>query len=230
MFDVLTLANRAQYAEFLATFALISLVSIILFKVIKYISDKKVLFWIIIVGILLSTLLYSKPAGIISLLIGPSEFPVLQYMPYFLIGGYFAKYKIIINKKLLLVSFFTSLLFIVNHFSSNYSLNSRFPPTIFWILAPMFYIYLYYIFAHRIENLKIAKIFSYIGNNVIIYVLMSNLLIFLIEANNPSRQSNHFESILITIGIVSVISFFIKLVNPIYQEKLDPQLNNKLDN
>lgn len=85
----------------------------------------------------------------IGLLIGSTQFqsfPILQYMPYFLIGIYFAKFNINFDNKILIGSLIGTLVFFC-YYCIFKSIPERFPPSFPWTVSGMFFLYTYYLFS-----------------------------------------------------------------------------------
>lgn len=210
LFDIPTLS------EFLIAFALINLVTIPLFGTFKSIIKNKIMFWIIISLLLLTTffpyeLVTTKQIG---LLIGTTKFyafPILQYMPFYLLGMYFAAYKINYNIYIFIGSIFSSLIYIL-YIIIYHDNPVRFPPSIFFILAPMFYLYMFYLFFKVLIQKKVSiSLLELMGKNVLYYLLFSNILIFIFKLRiiKLNLDLNIINSLLVLIIVLGLITYFI---------------------
>lgn len=165
-------------SEFLITFSLFSLFTLVAFKPLKMLLANKVVFLIVNIVFLLTTYIPPDFASTnqIGLIIGTyrfASFPLFQYMPLFLLGLYFAEYKIVFNIKFFIGSIICTIIPFLYYINTHVS-PMRFPPSILWIIAPMFFLYCVYLLSKHIN----FKALSFIGRNVLYFLLMSNIMIF----------------------------------------------------
>lgn len=182
---IILLIDIPGYSEFLASFAAITFLAIILFKPIQMLIQDKKYFFITNILLLLTTYIPYEWINInqIGLLIGTNKFycfPVIQYSPLYLLGIYFAKYKIKFSKITLLLSSVFTLSFLL-YFLYNHKLPSRFPPSLFWILGSSFFLYIYFVASNLLSRLKKLEFLEKAGKNVLFYLLISNIFIFTIH-------------------------------------------------
>jgi hypothetical protein len=215
---ILVLEDIPGWSEFLVSFSLFILVGLLLFKVFKILPEKKIIFWVTFVALLFTTFInYEKVAwNQMGLLIGSTHFasfPILQYMPFYLLGIYFARYKIHrFDMKILLGSAIATCIFIVFLMTHNYQLPGRFPPTIYWILSPMLFLYLYFLLSTWLsKHKKYTKFIHTFGENVLFYLLFSNILIFTLKSKH-SLLLNAWESLGLTFIILLMITYFIHII------------------
>lgn len=200
------------YSEFLITFAILNLAILVFLEQIKCILENKKLFIGIIIISLLTTFIPYQMVKFtqIGLIIGSNKFscfPLIQYSSYFLIGAYFNKYKIKYNFKIMWIFGILEFLFIINSLI-NKKLPNRFPPEILWILGGMFFVYIYYLISiYLSEKIKI-KSFYFIGENTLDFLIVSNIILFLIY-NFYGKLYLGFGSIFIITLVVLLISYFI---------------------
>ena len=117
-------------------------------------------------------------------LIGTTKFlcfPLLQYSMFYLFGIYFTKQGMKTSRWM----FFMCLLLTgmaVAYILVSHKIPTRFPPSLFWIILPCTPLALYWVCLSRIKNLKIIsrlkKIIGIYGNNMLDYLVLSNVLIF----------------------------------------------------
>lgn len=214
--SIVLLEDIPGWSEFLVSFSLIMIVGIILFYPLGKLLENKILFWIVTIGLLFTTFIdYSSITIIqIGLLIGTTKFasfPVLQYFSFYLLGMYFAKYKIGWNWRILLGSIIATSVFVLYWFIAG-ELPSRFPPSIFWILSSCLFLYGYYLLAKWLDRLTInTNSLKFMGGNVLFYLLLSNILIFTIKKSQPSLLLSTFESFLFLIVMLLFISYLLRL-------------------
>ena len=178
------------WSEFLISFALYGAAAIVLFPVWKKLLNCKIAFWIVWTLSFAAVFIpYDQIANIrIAMLIGgrqASFFPILQYLPYFLMGMYISKYGMrkpgfwILGAALLTGAGLARTLIAGE--------PSRFPPSIWWILLAWLPIAVAHVslkaLADRIGD-KAAIALKPLGNmgaNSLYFLLASNLTIFAVS-------------------------------------------------
>ncbi|WP_204497795.1 acyltransferase family protein [Aquibacillus albus] len=206
------------WSEFLVSFSLIILIGLGLFPILVWISNRPITFWVITLLLLATTWIdYSQiTSTYMGLLIGTAHFPtfpVLQYLPFYLIGIYFAKYQIGLKWKYLLVSSLGTILFIYYLVTTDSQLPGRFPPSIYWIVGPTFFLYIYYIFSKWLDRFgKGIGIFKVMGENVLFYLLISNVFIFSLDSALSLYVVGPWTGLFFTICLLLVITYFINIM------------------
>lgn len=224
LLNILLLFDIPSLAEFLLSFFAVTIICYLFFNTIKKRLSKKWLLASAIISLLSSCLV---PYDLIQnnhlgLLIGTHNFPcfpVLQYLPYFLAGIYFAQHKITFNRYALFVSLLATGAFMV-YLLVNRSSPHRFPPSFFWIIGAAGIIYIYYLAALWLNKrfTPIHYLLS-IGNNTLFYLLVSNLILFTTHKQVALLvNGNGIWAVLYGVTILALIHFLIKLVRP--QEKI----------
>lgn len=214
---VLLLKDIPGWSEFLVSFALFSFISIVLFPWLKRLIKLKLLFWTVN-GLLLLTTWFpydSVTINQLGLLIGTRQFavfPVLQYMPYYLIGIYFARHSIGWGWKWLIGSALATGIFIWDYASNGWVLPERFPPTVQWILGATLILYLYYLFTRWVvrRSWQIKPLIS-IGQNVLFYLLISNIFIFALDSKLVYVTWNAWQCLGMTFILLFIISYLQKI-------------------
>lgn len=213
---VLIFDDMPGWSEFLASFAYFNLITLVLFLPFKKLLENKKLFWLLVAVLFLTCLIPYEKITInqIGVLIGTKNFacfPVLQYMPFYLLGMYFKKYNIGFDIRFLVGAIILSAVPTYKYLTSD-SLPGRFPPTIGWIIMSMFILYLYYVVSKLLEKYHyiLFPIIVY-GQNVLFTLVFSNLLIFALKAkfNNfyiTGIQCFYVEAIFLVI-LYSLIAF-----------------------
>ncbi|OPH48126.1 hypothetical protein BC351_38785 [Paenibacillus ferrarius] len=213
---ILILQDIPGWSEFLISFSLIMLVGLLLFKPLTWLVERKFKFWVVVVLLLITTYLpYDKvTVNQLGLLIGTrkfASFPVLQYFLFYLIGMYTARYKLGWNWKFFIGSFISLGLFIT-YVIAKHGLPERFPPSIFWILSSAFLIYVYFLAAKMLViRLRYTGFLLVLGQNVLLYLLLSNIMIFTLKHNQGQLLLSTMECLWFDVGILLLISFFIRI-------------------
>jgi hypothetical protein len=203
-----------KLSEFLITFSLFSLFTFFAFKPIKHLLKNKRVFWLVCGVLLLATFLPPIHSNWGGLFIGTDSFkgfPLLPYLPFFLTGMYFAEYKIIFNKNILIGSLAGTLISIT-YLLITHTIPTRFPPSLLWIISPLVILYAVYLLSHKIKS----EILEFIGRNVLFYLLMSNIILFSLQAASKYRiplDPIAIYSMLVSLLLILVITFLAKLVS-----------------
>lgn len=207
------------WSEFLISFALFILIGLALFRCFVWLSDRPYIFWTVTIIILLTTWIdYGQiNSTYLGLLIGTTHFPtfpVLQYMPYYLIGIYFAKYKIGFQRKYFLISMIGTLAFIFYLMTNEMHLPERFPPSIYWIVGSTFILYIYYVISRLLAKYeKGFGLLQTMGENVLFYLLISNIFIFSLDSKLTLFIVGPWKGLLLTIFMLLVITYFITIIS-----------------
>lgn len=193
--EVLKLNKYPGWSEFLASFAAVLFVGILLFPLFKKMNG-----WMFLVMGVISIVACFLPYDRIqhpwaALFVGSTgyiTFPVLQYGVYYAAGIWFSKRKDhTIDWKDLLVAALCSTPFLVYYIMNNGGVPGRFPPTFYYISGGALGVCLYRLISRGLEMLskkskcteKIAEGISNVGKNSLYYLLMSNILIFAIDGS-----------------------------------------------
>jgi len=218
VFNIAGLRDIPGYSEFLISFSLVLLTAVILAPVINFSTRNKRNLIIAIVACLSTTFLpkgivYDPIVGLFIGGAGVSYYPVIQYMPLFLFGIYIARHKIQYNYLLAGISLVAIVLFII--FQTDKHLISRFPPSAMWIIYSTALVYLYYGIAILIDKhlrVFIKPYLNAVGQNVLNYLILSNLILFTSVAIGMRSNLNSFETVGFYI-VILVLLFFIQYIN-----------------
>ncbi|UJF34880.1 acyltransferase family protein [Paenibacillus hexagrammi] len=217
---ILVLQDIPGWSEFLVSFSMIMLAGLAFFHPLRLLLERKVLFWIVILALLGTTYLPYEAVSMnqLGLLIGSKKFasfPALQYFPYYLIGMYMAKYKVGWNGRFLLGAIVSSGIFI-GYVCMKHELPERFPPSLFWILSSALLVYVYFLLAKALAGqLPYFKFLQLLGQNVLIYLLLSNIMIFTLKHNQDDLILSTGKCLWLVIGILLIISFLIRITMPL---------------
>lgn len=204
------------YSEFLLAFAIIPFLCILFGNVILKIISSSTALCVVSLGLLSAALVmpYDHIGVHLGLLIGTSKmrvFPVLLYMPYFLLGAYVSKNKIIFSKRVLFITLALSVAGIT--FSIvNQSMPSRFPPSFFWLILPAGYTYLLYLFCCMLGKYNLGSYVKRLGANTLFYLISSNLILIFWMENIPAANYHWLYSFALFVMIMFVSDFMIRIV------------------
>lgn len=220
--DVLLLRVYPGWSEFLASFAAVLLVGILLYPILKRMNAK--LFLVVLILSLAACRLipYDKIQNSwLALFIGSTDyttFPVLQYGVFFAAGVWFSRAKISWNKETMLGAILLGIPFVVYYVKNNW-LPGRFPPSELFILGGILGVYLYRMLSiglktlaekSRMANRLIAAIEN-VGMNSMFYLLLSNVLIFALAGSKFAYPSAEFAYVYYLI-ILFIIYYLRRLI------------------
>ena len=188
--QVATLKAFPGWSEFLISFALYGAAALVLFPVWKKLLESKIAFWIVWALSFAAVLVpYERIGNVrVAMLIGGTQFaffPILQYLPYFLMGMYISKYGM--RKRGLWILGAAALTGAGLARTLIAGEPSRFPPSIWWILLAWLPIAAAHAALSALANRtgeRTARALSPIasmGANSLYYLLASNLTIFAIS-------------------------------------------------
>lgn len=181
---VLFLQNIPTLTEFLVSFCLMYMMILLFRKQLKNLSYKNGIVIsmasLVITSIFPFEIIISPVMGSIVGTTTYCSFPLLAYISYFLAGSLLAKYQIVFNGWLLLVTCISTGIFFFRCRVSG-TLPGRFPPTVLWILGGSLFVYVYYCIFQLISRKgKTVKTLVFIGKHTLVFLVVSNLLIFLL--------------------------------------------------
>jgi hypothetical protein len=216
--QVIILNDIPGWSEFLISFAYFNLLTLILFVPFKKLLENKKIFWMVFSLLLLACFMPYGNVKInqIGILIGTKQFacfPVLQYMPFYLVGMYFKKYNITFKPTILLGAFVLSAIPTWKLVTDNV-LPDRFPPSLGWIVMPMFILYLYYLLCKFLEIYEnFLTPIKLLGQNVLFCLVFSNIFIFTMASNFKGLIFTLYQSIYLEVFILGIIYYFIIIIS-----------------
>ncbi len=228
MWSIILLQDIPNYSEFLLSFALLTFLSIWAFGLFRAVLNNQRLFWASWLVLLLTTFIPYETitSNQLGLLIGTRQFasyPVLQYIPFYLIGMYFSRNRIAFDFRLFGASVFASAAYLLFILIAGKT-PDRFPPSIYWILSPMFYLYLIYLGSKLyVDRGYPVRLIENLGRNVLFYLLISNLLIFVVKSYKPNIGLNTLEGFGVTLIILGTLSYLIWIISakPTHRSQLE---------
>jgi len=206
--NILLLNNIPMYSEFLASFVILIFTSIILFPVLKKLNPLTIKILVLISFIMCFFPYAIVKSELIGLFIGSMSyfsFPVVQYFPYFIAGIYTSNNELKSNYKIWGLTLFAFALYVI-HYILHDKVPPRFPPSLLWITGSSIFIYAYYILSKAMCNHKLAYYIIQVGQKSLLYLLMSNLVLFSLFLKYQGTL-NLFECIIVTILMIVGIEY-----------------------
>ena len=215
--DILTVQYIPLYNEFLLSFALYYVLTIILVEPFRWATAN----WQRVLGVIvlccIPTIVPSPITGLVGSIVwgvpGQYLFPILPYAPFFIIGMVFARHTSIPHRWLWGVAICATLIS-VGYIMVAQATPQRFPPSIWWLLGPVLPLTVYYVLSGYafLQQSAFGRWLAHIGENVLFYLLMSNVLLFVF-----TRMKYGFsvlQSMIVTVGMLGIIWFLTIIVRP----------------
>lgn len=215
--NIVLLKDIPGWSEFIVSFAIYIALAVVIYKPIKRLIEIKPLFWVVVGLLLLTTFIPYGAVGStqLGLVVGSikfAAFPVLQYMPFYLIGVYFKRYEIGFDKFMLIGSLILSTISMIYMGLNGWRLPNRFPPSIFWIILPCIALYLYYLLSEVLSKTNHARsILVTMGQNSMNYLLLSNIFIFALDGTKGISQLKAGTGLIANIILIGVITYIIRM-------------------
>lgn len=197
--NIAILNNLPEYSEFLISLIFFTLITKLIHKPLSKILNKphiliEISFFLFILGSVLSTLNFSNPILIwfqkhlVGLENGTHVFPILQYMPIYVMGILFAKYKSKINY---LWVFSLSFLLLVILMALGAPGWNRWPPSMNFLLYGIIFISLLMFAFQFVKRNKVIDIFNKYGRNTLLSFLLITIPSFVIAylINAPIKSN-----------------------------------------
>ena len=201
--NILTLNYIVCYSEFLLSYAFISFLCIFAGNyILKMTSNYRILIVSSFCFAICSFFIpYSMIPSQLGIFIGSTKFvffPIFLYLPYFLFGVYIARNNIYFNKYVFISTAFLSFLGVL--YITIWGIPRRFPPSFFWLTLSFFYTYCLYLFCVKISKIDLGAFFKRIGDNTLLYLLISNLVLRYFTWHKPFNAG--FWGIFIVTGAI----------------------------
>lgn len=188
--DILLLLDIPGYSEFLLAFAIIIFLALMIKKIIPDLITKDILVFFLAGLSLLSSIIFQNGTKNhhTGLLIGTHQygaFPVLQYSFWFWLGILMRRARIKTDFKTWMMSGIFTLCFVIFYVLKN-RFPGRFPPTIWWLIGSALPLLILYQLSLQTEKLRIRfinikEVLSSIGENTLFYLILSNILLFVLH-------------------------------------------------
>jgi surface polysaccharide O-acyltransferase-like enzyme len=211
--DLLTLRVLFGYSEFLASFFVLYLVIALLRPLLIAIADRPPMLVIAIIVCLAGTALtINQLVPLAGTIVGHTKyasFPLLPYLPWFLIGIRLGRQDGRpgwIEAALALVATAAFGYFLVH---TGWNLPERFPPSVLWIVGPALILLIYLIFARSIaDNLPLPSPLLAPGRHVLAALIVSNLIIFSIDHFYYKPAHPLWVALAISVGVLAAATLW----------------------
>ena len=211
--DLLTLRRLFGYSEFLASFFVLYLIVAVARPLLVAIAERPLILVVAIIaclaGAALTTDQFVPLAGTVIGTTKYASFPLLPYLPWFLVGISLGRKSGQVNwleAGLALIATAALAYFFVR---GGGALPDRFPPSVLWIVGPALFLLAYLLLARLIDkNITLPALLVAPGRHVLAALLVSNLIIFSADhfLFRPARQL--WVAIAISVGILLVVTLW----------------------
>jgi len=208
-----------RYSEFLLSFAMITAVGAVFQKAINLSTSRWQYLLLSVMVCLAFTLLPREYRydPLIGQFIGGQGFdfyPIIQYLPLYLLGIFSARYPQRFGLRLYAITSIGGALLFIGLIALNIPVT-RFPPSAGLIICSAGLFYIYYGFAHIVHAKFPDPIKTYInavGQNVLTYLLLSNLVLFTCDALGLKASLNAPQILVFFISLMIFI-FFVQFIS-----------------
>lgn len=221
LLSVLLLQKMPSLSEFLLSFALIYL---LLFLFRKHLKKMNWVSMFILSVVSLMIIKYFPLDIIVSPVMGSiigttsySCFPIIGYVPYFMLGGFFAKYEDRCLRLIVIASAVLMLLFWWEFYATG-SFPERFPPKPLWIIGGMLPVCVYYFIFTCLDGKGIQiKPLSFWGKRTLVLLVSGNVVSFALRGSTKDGIQKRMGSLsdipmfLLLIFFVFVLAYVISV-------------------
>ncbi|WP_323014092.1 hypothetical protein [Devosia sp.] len=182
LWNVLTLSRLYGWSEFLASFAVLyAVIALARPWLIALASRWYLLVPAVILCLLATNIVVSLDIPLLATLVGTenfASFPLLPYLPWFLIGIFFARnrtYPALLDWALTCLATGACVFFLIQTGNG----PERFPPAALWIAGPALALLVYFSFTRWLaRSVPLPLVLLATGRHVLAALLVSNLVIF----------------------------------------------------
>ncbi|MGB7137602.1 MAG: acyltransferase, partial [Acidobacteriaceae bacterium] len=214
------LVRIPEMSEFLLAFALIILIAALFPAMIRLATRSPRSFAAFSLVCLALTRLHVPSAWppIVGLFLSQPKsdcFPVILYLPLFLMGAFVARHRLPYNRVAAMIAGAVFVMFCVaGVMRHRYVTPDRFPPNAVWIIGSAAIVYLFLgigIAARRLPRIA-QNYLNATGQSVLYYLVLSNLLIFALAALGYAYRLNVLDRNLTFLFLMAVLLFLQSIV------------------
>jgi surface polysaccharide O-acyltransferase-like enzyme len=210
LIDLLSMRRLYGWSEFLASFlvlyAAIALLRPILVKLARNV-------WTLVAASALclasSLIVVSFDFPLIATLVGTTSFasfPLLPYLPWFLVGIYIGSHPMPPRLWLWAVALLSTAAFYLYLWSTG-EVPQRFPPSALWVVGPALFLLVYLAIAHTVARaIEVPAFLLLPGRHVLSFLLVSNLFIFSMRYFLGKPVRDYTGIVGVTLAIILVLS------------------------
>jgi hypothetical protein len=208
-----TLSRLYGWSEFLASFTILYLVIAVARPLLVRIATNPIFLGIVILLCFASTwIVVSQDAPLLATIVGTTNFasfPLLAYLPWFLVGIAFGRDRSRPNLIDWLLTTIATVAFAYVVWRQGGELPGRFPPTILWVVGAALPILLYLALSRAIAATgRVPQLLLAPGRHVLASLLLSNLIIFGLRYAQGFRLGAWWWTPILAIGIIAAATLW----------------------
>ena len=211
--SVFTLSRLYGWSEFLASFAVLYLIIAVARPLLVRIATSPLLLCATILLCFGSTwIVVSLDVPLLATIVGTTNFasfPLLAYLPWFLVGIAFGRDRARPGRIDWLLAAIASAAFAYYLWRYGGELPGRFPPTILWIVGPALPILLYLVVSRALAATgRVPRLLLAPGRHVLASLLLSNLVIFGLRNQFGYRIGAWWWTPIFAVGLIAAATLW----------------------
>lgn len=213
LIPLFTLSRLYGWSEFLASFTVLYLVIAVVRPLLVRIATTPMLLALAILACFASTwIVVSQDIPLLATIVGTTNFasfPLLAYLPWFLVGIAFGRDRSRPNRIDWPLATIATAAFVYVLWRQGGELPGRFPPTILWVVGPALPLLLYLAASRAIAATgRVPQILLAPGRHVLASLLLSNLIIFGLRYAVGYRLGAWWWTPILAVGIIAAATLW----------------------
>ena len=211
--DLLTFRRLFGYSEFLASFFVLYVLIAVARPLLLAVADNALLLVVAVALCLASTALTTDQlipfAGTVIGHRAYASFPLLPYLPWFLVGIRLGRRDGVAAPLDVALAFVATGALLWFYWRTGYNLPERFPPSILWIVGPALPLLVYLVVVRTLgDAFTLPRLLLAPGRHVLAALLLSNVVIFATGrfTYKPARQV--WVALLISLGLLPAVTLW----------------------
>jgi hypothetical protein len=217
LISLLTLSRLYGWSEFLASFTLLYLIIAVARPVLVAIGNNWLLLVVAILTCFASTfVVVSQDVPAMATLVGTrnfASFPVLAYLPWFLVGIAFARRPQLPRWIEWALAAIGSGVFVYFLWRNGGQLPERFPPSIAWVVGAAVPLLVYLMLARGLARLRVPPILLQPGRHVLAALVVSNLTIFGLRWWQGYRLGAWWWTPIFAVALIALVTIWCALLD-----------------
>jgi len=217
LIPLFTLSRLYGWSEFLASFTVLYLVIAVARPLLLAIGSS----WLLLVAAILACfastfLVISQDLPLLATLVGTrnfASFPILPYLPWFLVGIAFARRPELPHWLEWVVAAVGTGVFAYLVWRHGGELPERFPPSIAWVAGAALPLLIYLVVARGLARLTVPTVLLQPGRHVLAALLLSNLMIFGLRWWQGYRLGAWWWTPILALGLIAVVTVWCALLD-----------------
>ena len=217
LIPLLTLSRLYGWSEFLASFTVLYLIIAVARPVLVALGSNRLLLAVAIAACFASTfVVVSQDIPAMATIFGTltfASFPVLEYLPWFLVGVAFARRPQLPGWIEWALAAIGTGVFVSFVWRNGGELPERFPPSTIWVVGAALPLMIYLLIARGLARLPIPTVLLQPGRHVLAALLVSNLTIFALRWWQGYRLGAWWWTPILAIGLIVLVTLWCALLD-----------------